>query len=140
MVYAVRGINSLEYSMPARTSFPQICFLSKHFAFYNCCWAKCDFTLYARCFSGLCDSALNMRSRIVFQQNKHLVSKHETADPDLKPRFSFVDNFLLFFLYLSMPYCHVCFCSLVVSLLSCMLCFLVFLSLSHIVPWVRCGT
>ena len=26
------------------------------------------------------------------------------------------------------------------SWLSCMLCFIVFLSLSHVVSWVRCGT
>ena len=43
--------------MQARTSFAQVYYVSKHFAFSSC-WKKSDFTVDAICFSDACDSAL----------------------------------------------------------------------------------
>ena len=63
------------------------------------------------------------------------------------PRWLFFCGSFLLFMFRG---CHAflsVYCSLVVhcwerlaSWLSCMLCFIVFLSLSHVVPCVRCGT
>ena len=66
------------------------------------------------------------------------MSKQKTADPDLNPKFSFVDNVLLFvFVVALLPSLVLQPCGLFAFLYVMFSC--VFVTF-HMVPWVRCGT